>query len=56
MNTWLSVRTLTQAGKTVKKVRRKKSSPSLVTRSMSLGKRITMGAIKLAALIFIGRL
>jgi hypothetical protein len=61
MNTWLfgrglSVRKLTQASKTVKKVRRKKSVSSLVSQSMRLGKKITVGAVKLAALIFIGRL
>ena len=61
MNTWLfgrevSVRKLAQASKTVKRARRKKSGPSFFTQSMRLGKKITVAAIKLAALIFIGRL
>lgn len=61
MNTWLFsrglfVRKLTQTSKTGKNARRKRASPSLVTQSLRLGKKVTVGAVKLAALIFIGRL
>ena len=61
MSAWLSNKSLlaykvSGVGRSVKKIARKKSKPSIVKQSMKIGKSLAIGMAKLATFIFIGRL
>ena len=64
MDAWLLNKSLlahkvSRAGQSVKRLTRKKSKPSMasmVKQSIKIGKKLALGMVKFATLIFIGRL
>jgi len=61
MDAWLLNKSLlahkvSRVGQSVKRLTRKKSKPSMVKQSIKIGKKLALGMVKFATLIFIGRL
>ena len=56
LNKGLLTHKVSRVGRSFKRLARKKSKPSIVKQSIRVGKKLAVGVVQLATLIFIGRL